>query len=197
MTSPWDFHYRKGGEIEMAEYGQLDKNNTNLSEYGLTYDRIMEGRRAELEAEKKVRRKESYVLQEAVNEIVAAYADDLLDAYEIIEEMEIVIEDQDGQLKEAKVAFDKSQDQVRTVVKGSDTMKDVEDAMAQLDNQMSRLSEANYQSEEEINNLRLMLEQRAEELHAERDKIDAMSRDVSEVLSNLERYLDEEGIVME
>lgn len=181
----------------MAEYGQLDKNNTNLSDYGLTYDRIMEGRRAELEAEKKTKRKENYVLQSAVNEIIAAYSDDLLDAYETVEEMEVVIEDQEDQLKEAKEAFDKSQNQVKKVVNSTDTMKDVEDAMAQLDSQMSRLSEANTQSEEEIIKLRDMLETRVNELEAERERIDGMSRDVSEVLSNLDGYLNDEGIVME
>lgn len=181
----------------MAKHVELDRENTNLSEYGLTYDRIMEGERAELESEDKIQRKEKYVKQDTVNVIVAAYADDLLDAYEHIEELEIVLGDKNEQLLEAKDAFDKSQNQVKQVLNGADNMQEVEEAMEMLDRQMSRLSDANNRSEEEVQKLKEALEERSRTLEAERDRIDAMRNDVVEVLENLESYLNEEGIVME
>lgn len=181
----------------MAKHVELDRDNTKLSEYGLTYDRIIEGERAELEAEDKLQRKEKYVKQDTVNVIVAAYADDLLKAYEHIEELELVLGDKNEQLLEAKVAFDKSQDQVKMVLNGANNMQEVEDAMEMLDRQMSQLSDANNRSQEEVLQLKAELEERSRSLESERDRIDAMRQDVAEVLENLESYLNDEGIVME
>ena len=181
----------------MAKHVELNRDNTKLSEYGLTYDRIMEGERAELEAEGKIQRKEKYVKQDTVNIIVAAYADDLLNAYEHIEELELVVGDKNEQLLEAKDAFDKSQNQVKMVLNGADNMQEVEEAMEMLDKQMIQISNANNRSQEEVLQLKQELEERSRTLEAERDRIDAMRQDVAEVLENLESYLNEEGIVME
>lgn len=181
----------------MDKYIAVDKENTKLSQYGLTYDHVLDGRKAELDPEKKTNRKEEYVLSETVNVIVGDYADDLLDAYKSNESMAEYIEELESSLSEASVAFEQSQEQVKALMQSQGELSEIENAMATMDQQMEQMASGSQQETLENEELRGELQATYAQLESERVRVDTISNQVEEVMSNLEGYLEEEGIMME
>lgn len=181
----------------MVNYIKVDKDNTELSEYGLTYGHVLDGRKAELEPEKKTKRREDYILADTVNTIVSDYAADLLEAYESNESMESYIADMEAKLEEASEAFTKSQEQVESLLESQGELTEIENAMATLDQQMEQIAKERESGNMENSELRSELEETYANLQAEKERVDTISMQVEEVMTNLESYFDEEGIVID
>lgn len=192
-------------------YG-IDKDNTALSKLGLTYDMIMQqNERIEIEPVAKTSRKEKYIQYELANSIKEAYADDLEEAYNVIE----TLMRQNEELKDDLDALQKSDKtksaQLRKVMDGDAAFKEAETLLAQLDQQMEAFEKAKKEDRETIRKLQTALEtargdlselqarvnmsdEDKEELEQLRNEIPQLRDEVQSILDDLMDNLREAGI---
>lgn len=169
----------------------ITQDMTALNEFGLTIDLIMSGEKCEFDPETKVNaRKEKYVRHEFASHIVDAYAEDLLAAYRAIEELEAKNAALTEELTDATNTAQKTNGQVHKLLAGQKEFAGAEKLLAKFEHQMEAFAKDKQMDKTTIENLR----KQVEELAALRDTVPQLEADVNEVLDNLRRYFEEEGI---
>ena len=92
----------------MNEFKKVDKDNTQLIEFAIGYDTIMEGALPEFPLVDKPNRKGKYVAIDVAETVLDAYAKDLHEAYSIIEHNAALSNQLLNDLNSAKEAYEKT-----------------------------------------------------------------------------------------
>ena len=134
---------------------QITADTTSLSEFGLTPDIILQGERAEFDPEAKPNpRKADYVRHDFAMKLVDAYANDLLQAYRKIEEMEHQIVDLKDEIDKITEAANKSAGQVKDMLKSNQEFDDAEKLLATFERQLEQLAQDKETDKTTIEQLR-------------------------------------------
>lgn len=169
---------------------RIDPESTVLSKYGLTVDAILDGDAADFDPEKKLNRKGSYVQYDFAKAIVGAYADDLLQAYRVIEELEAELAEVTGNLESVSGQAQKASTQVKRMLAGDQKFADAEKLLAKFESQMELLAKDKQVDQATITKLRTEVS----ELITLRDEVPKLRADVDAVLTNLQSYFEEADI---
>ena len=174
----------------MPKIVEIDTEDTQLTELGLTYDLVMAGEHAELEADVKPKRKGEYVALELVNHVIAAYADDLLEAYRVneslVESFHTIKED----LRDASETLQGTQAQLNAILEADENLAATETLLSTLEGQIDKFADSKVLDEETIRNLRGQIE----ELNNSQLTVEALAQEVDLVLDNIQQYFADEGI---
>lgn len=172
---------------------RISAENTSLNEFGLTPEIILSGERAEFDPEAKPNpRKNTYVRHDFAEKLVGAYADDLVAAYRVIEELESEVDELKATLSETSQAAETSTKQVRQMLKDDKEFAEAEKLLATFENQLETLMKNKEMDKETIANLNSQIA----ELIEFRDTVPQLKADVEVVLNNLRSYFEEEGITI-
>lgn len=192
-------------------YG-IDKENTALSKLGLTYDMItQQNERIEIEPVAKTTRKEKYIEYELANSIKEAYADDLEEAYHVIESLIRENAELTSDVEKYQKLDKNKAAQLKKVLDGDAAFKEAETLLAQLDQQMEAFEKAKKEDRERIQTLQTalndarselsMLSERAEiaandmeELQSLRNEIPQLRDEVQSIIDDLMANLEAAGI---
>lgn len=170
---------------------QITADITSLNEFGLTPELILQGERAEFDPEAKPNpKKATYVRYDFATKLVGAYADDLLQAYQKINELEMQITNLQDEVGKATETANKAAGQVKDMLKGDQEFADAEKLLAKFEQQLEQLAQDKELDKSTIQEL----QKEVEELDNLRKTVPQLEQDVNTVLANLKSYFDEEGI---
>lgn len=168
---------------------------TELEKLGLTREHIMAGERAEFDVVKpKLRDKSEYVQKALVDMAIAAYADDLLAAYEKLDELTAANEALTSQLDESQGNVDASQKQVSAILESEDTLAQAEKMLASLEAYVNKLKSAHQADAQTINQLQSAVNNHdavVMQLKAEIDNKDGLVTQLTEEATKLRASIDE------
>ena len=172
---------------------QITADTTSLNEFGLTPELILQGERAEFDPEAKPNpKKATYVRYDFAMKLIDAYADDLLQAYRKIDELEMQIVELGDENEKTTEAANKAAGQVKDMLKSEQEFADAEKLLAKFEQQLEQLAQDKEMDKSTIEKLQVEVN----ELVELRDTVPQLEQDVNNVLANLKTYFDEEGIVL-
>jgi chromosome segregation ATPase len=170
---------------------RITADTTSLNEFGLTPELILQGERAEFDPEPKPNpKKASYVRHDFAVKLMEAYADDLLQAYRAIDELEMQVTNLQDELEKTEETATKAAGQVKDMLKGNEEFANAEKLLAKFEQQLEQLAQDKQMDKSTIDKL----QNEVKELVELRDTVPALKEDVNTVLMNLRSYFDEEGI---
>ena len=110
----------------------INAEETSLNEFGMTPELLLNGETCEFDAEKKLDRKESYIKLEFARKLADSYHSDLVNAYRVIESLEVENDELKAQNEDLSASGQKATAQANALLKGNDDFKKAEKLLAKF-----------------------------------------------------------------
>lgn len=169
----------------------FNKFETELSKYDISVDMILDGEPIELEPEKKIKKKESYLRFELAQDVVNSCVNDLHVAYTYINELEAKNKQLEEEVQDISASLKTSSDQLKTILASEEGFEQAEALLTTFEQQMDVLVKDKAANVKKIQTLTNEIEKQVEELQTLREVAPRLKATVEELLEKVKGYFEE------